>query len=248
MAYQWKDSECERLERELQQPVYTELLQNILENTAFTWRLSSWNDVLAFMRQGSANDAEKDCLLRLTLSAYQQDRDQKWGTVLLVIFWPGLKGIQFRKRNWDPDPQEFWQTICLCFLEALWKVRLDRRSSRLVRKVLNDTFHSLYEEYSRVWEATKPEILMDLDGLEEIMGAEDGLEMIEAELRIDQAVKAKGLGSQIREAGLKQVDFDLLAGTRIYGKPLSDCAAETGLSYEAAKKRRQRAEDRLRRL
>jgi hypothetical protein len=44
-----------------------------------------------------------------------------------------------------------------------------------------------------------------------------------------------------------EVDFNLLVGTRVYGKLLRECAEEAGLSYQAAKKRRQRAEAAIRR-
>jgi len=33
----------------------------------------------------------------------------------------------------------------------------------------------------------------------------------------------------------------LLVGTQVYGRSLAECARESGLSYEAAKKRQQRA-------
>ena len=49
------------------------------------------------------------------------------------------------------------------------------------------------------------------------------------------------------EAGrITEFDYLLLVGTRVYRKPLAEYAREVGVSYEKAKKRRQRAERKLR--
>jgi len=50
------------------------------------------------------------------------------------------------------------------------------------------------------------------------------------------------------EAGkLKEEGFSILVSTRICGQSLADFARESGLTYNCAKKRRQRTEAKLRR-
>jgi len=51
----------------------------------------------------------------------------------------------------------------------------------------------------------------------------------------------------MEEGRVSKADFPLIVGTRLYGKIVREYTAEVGISFQAARKRRQRAEAALRR-
>ncbi len=60
--------------------------------------------------------------------------------------------------------------------------------------------------------------------------------------RIELREAQERLREHLNAGRITEADFLLLIGTRVYGKSVADCARETGLDYQVAKKRRQRAE------
>ena len=237
----------ERLEQELESDEYGRLLTQLQEVSPFLRQFRAWAEVVAFMRAGTSEDPRKDEVLRPMLTAHEQSRDHRWRTVLLVIFWPGLRSICRQKAHWDPHHDERWQRVVWIFLEAVCQLDLRRRSDRLVQKLINDVIHRLHREYRSDWKEKElaspmaPDLLTALAG-----GAEDsGFALIEA--RDDREARIAHLSALLEEDLITEADFLLLVGTRVYGQPLADYVREHGLSYEATKKRRQRAEAAIRR-
>ena len=109
MASVSRDRGRARLEQELQSDDYQELLRDLQRKERFLGQFTTWHDVLAFMRRGTSRDPRKDEILRPIFEAHAQDEDPRWRAILLVIFWPGLESIHFKRRGWDADPDERWQ-------------------------------------------------------------------------------------------------------------------------------------------
>ncbi|NIO57338.1 MAG: hypothetical protein GTN72_14400 [Candidatus Latescibacteria bacterium] len=188
--------------------------------------------------------------MKAILLHHGKDRNPRWRTILLVIFWPTLASIHWQKRHWDPDPDERWVNVIWAFIHAICCIDVNQRPDRLVQKIFNDTVHRLYDEYSHQWKLMKNEVSTDPTEIEKIKELAKGVEDIgfaEVELRKDNEAEIKKLQRFLREDIISEADFFLIIGTRIYGKSIAECAEERGLDYEAVRKRRQRAEARIRR-
>jgi len=242
----WQE-EYKQLLHELQQDDYQELLTGLQQTWRFLGRFGTWGDVVAFMRAGTSDDPQKDKVLRPILHAHEQDGGHRWRTILLVIFWPGLRSLFWQKAHWDPNHHERWGRVIWTFLEVVCRLDLRQRSRRLVQKLINDTVYHLHRSYRKDWDEAEFAPPMDPDLLEALAGGveDPGFALFEA--RDAQEARIGRLRGHMDSGLISEGDFLLLTGTRVYGQPLADYVREHGLSYEAAKKRRQRAEAAIRR-
>ena len=246
MARPRKDRERECLEQEIKSDEYRTLLGRLQREVPFLRRFSAWRDVVAFMREGTSRDPRKDEVLRPILAAHAADRDPRWRAILLVIFWPGLKSMCLRQRRLDPEPGELWANAVWRFLQVVCDLDLERRPDRLVQKLVNDTIWRLRGEYRRARERAAVEIPTDPRLLVDLAGGVEDAGLVGVDLHDEQAGQVARLRKHLEAGRISEADFHLLVGTRVYGNLLRECAEEVGLSYEAAKKRRQRAEAALR--
>ncbi len=250
--------DLERLERELQGSAYLTLLRRLQSSYLFLRQFRTWPDAIAFMRSGNSTDPRKDEVLRPILAAHAEDQDPRWRTVLLTIFRPGLLSVHRKRRHWDEEePDELLQRIMWAFLQTVCRVDVRRRPDRLVQKIINDTYHRLYDEYRRDWARARREVQPvpedpehpDSPGtLDELIADLKGIDFDGIELREVQELETKRLREHLAAGRISQPDFLLLVGTRIYGQTVADFAREAGLAYQVAKKRRQRAEAAIRRF
>ena len=229
-----------RLVVSLEGPDYQELLNRLQNENPIYKRFSAWSDAIALMRKGTSGEPVKDEVLRPILRAHAADGNHRWRRVLLLIFWPALVAIHSRRRHWDPNSAELWQRLYWCFHRVICRVDFRKRPHRLVQKIYNDTVHRLHDEYQREW--YRQAVSEDLDlvsGLREPRPF-DPQAAFEAEI--------KHLRRYMDEGRISDTDFLIIAGTRVYGYSLTEAAQRLGLNYEAAKKRRQRAECAIRRF
>ncbi len=252
MAAASRDQDYGLLERELQSGEYEGLLRGLQHTELFLRQFRTWEDVIAFMRTGTSADPRKDEILRPILRAHGQDSDPRWRTILLAIFWPGLKSLAYRKRHWEDDPEygldELWQNIIWTFLKVVCRLDVSQRPARLVQKIMNDTNHDLYQMYKRRWDRTNRELPLDQHEIESLAMVVDGvgLEILYRREAAEQEIdRLRGH----RDAGrISDADCRLLVATRVNGMSVADYARDRGLNYEVAKKRRQRAEAVIRRF
>lgn len=243
-----RERDRERLEQELQTDEYQRLLRDLQRRNPFLRQFRAWADVIVFMREGTSQDPCKDEVLRPIFAAHAADQDPCWRAALLAIFWPGLQSIHFRKRRWDPDPEELWHNIAWTFLEVLCRIDLRSRPERLGQKVINDTAHHLHDEYRRIWDRANRERAADPGEMEGLSGLVTEINTVDMELREAQELEIRRLREHMDAGRITEADYLLLVGTRVYGKPVVDYAREMGLAYQVAKKRRQRAEAAIRRF
>jgi hypothetical protein len=248
-----------RLEQELRDGCDDSLLQILKHDHPFLRQFATWEDVVAFMRRGSSRDPRKNGILFGIFRAHQEDRDPRWRTILMVIFWPALRAIHRRKAYWDSKADERWQNVLWAFLEVVCRIDVSRRSEGLVQKVVNDTFHGLRGVYRREWDWLKRTVALEPEEDEDrheysekdrfgaLVGGQEAIEFAEVDLRHDQEAEIKRLRRYVSKGFISEADFFLIVGTRLYGASLSQYASDHGLDYETAKKRRQRAEAKLRR-
>jgi len=236
----------EQLERELRSDEYQALLRLLREGEAQFSAFTTWDEVLRFMREEATEDQHKDAVLAALLRAHAADKDTRWKTVLLMIFWPGLEALHARRLKWDPDPAEFWQNIMSAFMEAVCRINVEHRSTRLAAWLINQTIHRLYEQYERIWERNEDEVVVDMDELDRKSTEKLGVDFAGLDARERQENDTARLQRHLRSGLLSKDDFRLLLESRVQGKPLQGCADELGLTYQVAKKRRLRAEAALR--
>jgi hypothetical protein len=246
--YSSREQDRERLEQELGTNEYQRLLRGLHRRNPFLRQFASWADVVAFMREGTSRDPCKDEVLRPIFAAHTKDEDPRWRTILLVIFWPGLLSIHWKKHFWDPNPDDLWQNIVWTFLKILCQIDLQRRPNRLFQKVLNDTAHHLHDEYRRIWDGANGEFAVESEVLEALGGGVEWNPTAGIELREEQEIAIRRLREHLEGGRITEADYLLLVGTRVYGTPVADYAREKGLAYQAVKKRRQRAEAAIRRF
>ena len=208
----------------------------------------TWADVIACMRRGKSTDPHKDEVLRPIFRAHGEDEDPRWRTILLAIFWPGLESIAHRNCRWDDDPSELWQNVVWTFLQVVCRVDLDRRPARLVQKVVNDTIHYVYQGYERRWKRTNREVLTDPREMARLVPAANDMGLAILYLKETVELEIARLQEHLDAGRIKEADFFLLAGTRLYRQSVAEYARDAGLDYQVAKKRRQRAEAAIRRF
>jgi len=93
----------------------------------------------------------------------------------------------------------------------------------------------------------KREIAVEEDELQKRAGGEAGKDFTAIELREAQEAEIKRLRAHMEAGRIKEKDCSLLVSTRIYGQSLANYARDSGFTYNCAKKRRQRAEAKIRR-
>jgi len=243
-----RDQDRERLEREVGGETYTSLLLKLQETDAFLRRFRTWADTIVFMREGTSNDPRKDEVLRPILKAHAADKDPRWLSVLLAIFWPGLGSIANRKAGWDTDADERWQNVVWAFLQTVCKLDTAKRPDRLVQKIINDTFHRFHEEYRRSWNRSEREVATDPKQFEDQPSGDDDLVLDEIDRRSKQEAEIKRLEEHMEAGRISEADFLLLIGTRVYDKSAAEYAREVGMNGELARKRRLRAEAAIRKF
>lgn len=218
------------------------LLDDLRRSHPFFRQFAAWMDVVAFMRDRSWKDPSKDEVLRPIFTAHSEDEDHRWRAILLAIFWSGLESIHFQRRGWNQDDEDRWQEVVWTFLELLCRIDLSRRPARLAQKVLNDTVRHYYHEVRKRLSCGDLEVLVEPGEIECVAGAICENAFAAFEDREEKEPEIRRLREHVEAGRISEEAFMLLVGTKVYGNSLADYARETGLDYQVAKKRRQRAE------
>lgn len=242
-----RDHDYERLEQEVGGEPYASLLQRLQQTNEFLRPFASWNEVAAFMRGGAADDPRKDEVLRPILAAHAEDRATHWRTVIIVLFWPRLRAVCHKREHWDRDVDALWANTLWAFLQSVCHHDLTRRSHLLFRQLTNSATRRLGDEYRKARRRTAFEVPTDPEIVERLAGGTKDCGPSGLELQEEQDLRIERLREHLAAGRISETGFHILVGTSVYGKGLHEYAKEEGLSYQAAKKRRQRAEAAIRR-
>jgi len=242
-----RKNDYRELERKLGKEEYQRLLTKLQRTEPFLERFEVWADVVAFMRAGTSRNPVKDNVLRPIFQAHKEDDDSRWRTILMVIFWPGLEAIHSRKRRWDSDSEARWSNVIWAFLQSVCGVDVAKRPDRLAQKVMNDTTHKLHDEYREEWDRSSREIATDPQELEEASPCVEWADFDAVDTRDEQEAEVRRLRKHLEAGIISEENFQLIVDTRIYGMTIREWAVENGITVQAAKKRRKRAEAAIRR-
>ena len=186
--------------------------------------------VVSFAR-GSSSRADKDAVLGALL---MWARHEAVGArMVLEIIRPGLLNLSARIMRDSREREELCSMMFLAVWEAIRNYPLARRPRRIAANLLLDTLHQTLVQsgaestWRAAWSFASVED-RDVGAAEEVDSDVDGL--------LDRAVGAGAVSGQ---------EAELILASRIDGVELSDLADTAGISYNAMKVRRQRAERRL---
>jgi hypothetical protein len=236
-----REREREHLEHQLDTETARALLRKVQRRETEAKGFGSWRAVAAFMHAGAADDPRKDAILRAIATCREEDRHPLWSSVLLVFFWPGLLTLFGKRRTWDPDQDELWQTIVTEFFEAVERLDVRRRQARIATKLINDTYSRTYRAYEPRWRRLDREHAVEPEHLEPFLAASSGIDFTAMELRELQAQRLVLFQEAFAAGVVGEDDLFLVIGTDVYGQSIADYARACGASYQALKKRRQRA-------
>jgi hypothetical protein len=179
----------------------------------------------ALLNRGNSGDS-KDEVLRAVIRQSQGPHRDESRLAIIVCLLPGLRCIARRYQDILGE-SDAWAELITVLWEQLDKYDLARRPNRIAANLLWDCTHRVVREVrrERAWRNH-----IDLDAATD-----------------DSADRhphwMPGVLADRREGGvLTPIDAVLIDATRLNGISLGDAAVLLGLSYEAAKKRRQRAE------
>jgi DNA-directed RNA polymerase specialized sigma24 family protein len=194
--------------------------------------------LIAFLHRRGQPEGKDAVLLALLLRA---PREQLAGRVVLQAMLPGLKSLSSRLARSVVSFEELWQILFVCLWERIVTYPVDRRPNRVAANLLRDTLKRTLAELRREANALAQLPELSLDDLDDLLGAAaspaadaDGHGEPEALLR--RAIAAGAVTSE---------EAELILATEIDGVPMAAVAERLGLSYNAVKIRRQRAEQRL---
>ena len=211
--------------------------------------LASWGDVRRWLDKGGIWREATDSVLRPVLAAYKQNPNQTWQDILLFLFWRSLARVQWILRRLEPEPACRFSQVSWAFLHALARLDLNQRSSRLGAKLIQDARHDAWlyfvreDARGRKHKPLADEIdQSDTEGVGGVsLGGAEDYDFLEAEFTHDGNWAVARLKDLVRTGQLSPADSQILIACHLEGATLEEMAAQLGLSYQAMKKRRQRA-------
>jgi len=161
-------------------------------------------------------------------------------SALLVLFWPMLKSVHCRKEKLETDAETRWSEVFFAFLRAIRRFSLDRRNEHISGKIYNDLLHDFYRACSKRRELAEREIAHDPEEMRRMADEKAHAADVTSSDRRDIIVEF--LHRQCRAGNIDDIERDLLVAILADGLTVKDAAVRVGISYEAGKKRKQRAE------
>jgi len=200
-------------------------------------RFENLDHFLQLMENMSSDCAHtKDACLLALISQIQNVKVYQPGLCLLTyILSPGLQRILRDMVCKGNLITEAWSDLWWHFFRRVQNYPVGRRPNKVAANLLLDTRHSL----------------MDARKTENIYHSMmESNEEFEYECQTTEMhpcwERASSLISGSDPSGLSEVDTTLILGSRVYGEKLKDVANRLGISYGAARTRRNRAERKLR--
>lgn len=174
--------------------------------------------------RSTANERKNALLAALIRTA--SGGDEQAVTAVVVCLLPGVKTLA-RRLVGSAEQAELWSELVMQLVAHVRRYDLHRRPQRIAANLLLDTLsHTLpFVRRERGWQSIR-RCLNDVD------------------LSASPAYESEPcpVGSAVTDGALSTADGALILATRLGGFELAEMARLLGLSYEAVKKRRQRAE------
>lgn len=188
---------------------------------------------ILFMERPSPDSYSlKDTCLWTIIHRIQTTDERTAGLSLLTyLMSKGLQAILRDSVRFDRNQTKAWSDLWWEFLETVLSYPLERRRRKVAANLLLDTRHRVFRSHQI--ENALASVIEPLEDHEAPI-----------EPRFDDPVymSAQRLIEGENDEGINHRDIALILGSRVYERDIQDLAEELGLSYDAARKRRQRAE------
>ncbi len=195
--------------------------------------------LIAFLHRRGQPDAKDAVLLPLLVRAQHEPLA---GRVVLQAMLPGLKGLSARLARSVVSFEELWQILFACLWERIVTYPVERRPGRVAANLLRDTLKRTLAELKREAKA-QGQLLSEvpLDELDDLLAADAA-----SDAEADGSVDVEAILKRAVVAGrVSAEEAEVILATEVDGVPLAVVAERLGVSYNAVKIRRQRAEQRL---
>jgi RNA polymerase sigma factor (sigma-70 family) len=202
-------------------------------------RFGDLDALIAFLHRREPPDVKDAVLLALLVQAQQEPLA---GRVVLQAMLPGLKSLSARLAHSVVSFEELWQILLACLWERIVTYPLERRPSRVAANLLRDTLKRALAELKREAKA-QGQLLSEvpLDELDDLLASNAA-----SDAEADGSVDVEGVLRRAVAAGrVSAEEAEVILATEVDGVPLAEVAERLGVSYNAVKIRRQRAEQRL---
>ncbi|MGH2942638.1 MAG: hypothetical protein ACRDLN_07700 [Solirubrobacteraceae bacterium] len=221
-----------RLERDWRLEVASvEMARHLRQWQASEPALRAFGDpaaVLRFLRRSGSGERQ-DRVLRALVSRARDDPAA--GRLVLHALLPGLKRLSARLLVDTREQEELWSTLLACAWQHIRGYPVARRPRRIAANVLLDTLHDAVAAHQRT--------VRDRAELNAGMAL-----LAPARARIDADIEAVTRRA-VRASAITVTEAELILSTRIDGVSLASLARLEGVSYDALRVRRRRAERRL---
>lgn len=198
-------------------------------------RFESPDGLIGFLWDRGAAPVEKDRVLAALLRLARSE--SLAGRMVLQAMLPGLKalaGVLLKRRPdhaGEPalEREELWQVLFVSMLERIKTYPLARRPGRIAANLVLDVKHATLAELQRARGAYRE------------LPRDEPLEPAAEPSLFSAADVEEPLGRAVAAKAISQADADLLVWVDVDGVSLREAAERLGISYNAAKIRRQRA-------
>lgn len=248
MRKQQRETEWKSICEDLTAEHYKKLLSELSENCGDLSSFDSWEQAALYIQSLPADSPDKDKLLSNIFSEIRVKGITGYQSLILAVFWSDLIRIHSSKWKWDCNPDSRWGNVLWAYLQIAERFDPSARAYGICRKLFNDTVNSLYKIYKAEWAILEAEIPTDPQG---ILDTHDSFVFDNLQPSLTSSpteIIRENLTYHLNSGHINELDLKIISETRLDGKTLKDCAEGSGISYQAAKKRRSRAENILRNI
>lgn len=241
-----KDIECA-----LKSAEFIELYKEIREKHEILESFNTPQELIEFLHDYKQKHYQaNDELLKILIREYQsRGKNQFIYYYLLKILTPGLNSIfyRFRKRIKEDlacDDFDLLNQIRLLLLDTLNEYDVKVKPIKIAVTIMSRIRSRLVFWYSKLKREQQSIITYKNNSIIE----EPKTILSDTEYSESLALVEERLNGLVKRTIISERDSFIILATRIYGKPLKELTKEIGLSYEGLKKRRQRAEEKIRKF
>ncbi|MBI3184684.1 MAG: sigma-70 family RNA polymerase sigma factor [Myxococcales bacterium] len=265
----YRDEARRDLESNAARKVQNEYLNEAKTRHEALRQFETVDDLLVLLRNRDADpdkNDKKDVALLALVVEHQQGSGGRAFALLAVAMFPKLDRIYNARRHVldKREHDDLWGRIVDAFADALERYPVARRPARVAANIEGDTLAALRrarEREDRIGIAATNFAIEAVELQRELERTPDadvarqlslgnlvqqGREAAAAPDPKEFAVAARKLDRFVAAGLIDKDDRALILGVHLYGRTLREVAAELGISRETAKKRHQRAKEKLR--
>lgn len=252
---EFKERIRQGLERDLSSDEMRKIFDQLEERHPVLKRFVSPVELVKAMHERKIESyRERDGITAALIGEYQENPDlQILRSFLSLLFWPAIDHIFNSKKGQVQNKQELWSEVYWAFLNTILRYPLFSRPKKIAMNVKLDTLSKVCR-WQKDESKYRKAIALFASGTEpgELAGEVRPREIQDPGKASDEWTEKEIGRAQIflqrfvDEGVITEADYYLILGTRVYGAQLKQYALDHGLSPEAAKKRRQRAEKAIR--